>query len=724
MKQSFIIAFLLMISFRLFAADTVLLDFESSTVPGSVSAWLNYSKSGTSASTWSAANPGADEVNPSASSYKIVKQSPDPYWTGLEVTLSSSVAITSANQFLHVLVYKNTASRIALTYTPEGGSQSSDAWQANNTTGKWIDYVLTVPVGTKLKTFAIKIADDPGVYYFDQVTLSESGTSLSRTDIAIDPQVKGQAIEGWGASLCWWANIMGGFSDAKIKTICDWITDPVNGLNMNIFRFNIGGGDDPTHHHMRSDGGDMPGYKASLTAPYDWKQDQNQRKIMQQLIASRIAKAGVNDIQIVGFSNSPPYWMTRSGCSAGSEEGNVGNLRADMFDDFADYLTEVTKHYHDSLGITFNYIEPFNEPDGGWWKAFGGQEGCFFSNADQISMIRELYKKLVEKQMLSWCRITANDANNFDNGYNSLMSYQAAGDIVPKIDLVSVHTYGGNNRSMLNTWTRNNQKKLWQSESGPISVGGTNEHQIMVMADRIITDIKDMKCTAWCDWQIGGTGGFENNPWGLIISDYNDPYNPIVRNINFYIRAQYTRYIKQGYVIIGNSQANALTALSPDGKQLVVVISNQDTYTKKYTIDLSKFSNFGKVTQVRTRAQESLGVKNSMTTFSMTGNSFTYDALSESVATFLVPVNQFPTSVEKVQDVTGELYYSNGCLYTNFPVKEPLFLSVYNTMGQPVKTVLKIPSQGVQPLNLSNGIYIITVVTGNIKKSVKIIVSE
>ncbi|MGE5449362.1 MAG: hypothetical protein ACM3PR_13450, partial [Bacteroidales bacterium] len=229
MKYSFLIALLVMVSFRLFAADTVLLDFETSTVPGSVSAWLNYSKSGASASTWSAVNPGSDEINPSAGSYKIVKQSPDPYWTGLEVTLTSAVAITAGNQFLHVLVYKNTSSRIALTYTPESGAQSSDAWQSNNTTGKWIDYVLTIPIGTKLKTFAIKIADDPGTYYFDQITLSASGTSLSRTDIAIDPALKSQVIEGWGASLCWWANIMGGFSDAKVKTICDWITDPVNG---------------------------------------------------------------------------------------------------------------------------------------------------------------------------------------------------------------------------------------------------------------------------------------------------------------------------------------------------------------------------------------------------------------------------------------------------------------------------------------------------------------
>jgi len=725
MKQSFFIVFFVIISSRLFATDTSILDFESSSVPGTVSSWLNYSKLGATASTWSVYNPAPDELNPSGSCYQIIKQINDPYWTGLEVNLTQSVTIITTNQYLHVLVYKNTTSRIALTYTPESGNQSSDAWQLNNTAGKWIDYVLTIPVGTKLKSFAVKIADDPGTYYFDQIILSESGTSLSRTEITINPEVKKQVLEGWGASLCWWANIMGGYSDAKIKTICDWITDPVNGLNMNIFRFNIGGGDDPSHHHMRSDGGDMPGYKASLTTPYNWRQDINQRRIMKQLIASRVAKAGVNDIQIVAFSNSPPYWMTRSGCSAGSVEGNIGNLRSDMFDDFADYLTEVTKYYHDSLNITFNYIEPFNEPDGGWWKALGGQEGCYFSNADQMVMIRELYQKLVDKQMQSYCRITANDANNLDNGLTALQAYLSAGDVVPKIDLVSVHTYGGNNRALLASWAANNRKKLWQSESGPIGVEGTNEHQIMVMADRIITDLKEMNCTGWCDWQIGGTGSPTNNPWGLIIGDYNDPTNPIGRNINFYIRAQFTRYLKAGYMVIGNSQPNVLTALSPDGNQLVLVISNQQAYTQKYTIQLSAFTGLGKVTQVRTRAQEALGIKNSLSTFALRGNSFPYDALSESVATFVIPVNQ-PTSASENKHNTpaDAFYYAEGFIHTQFTGQKFISLRVYDQMGQLVNTFPGVAAQGIYPLNLRKGVYIVLAHTSTANHAIKIIVSE
>lgn len=706
MKKPILIVFFLFLIFHLFADETILLDFESSIVPGSVASWLSYSKTGTSASQWGAANPNAEGINPTSGCYRIVKTSQDPYWTGLEVTLSNPVSITAANLYLHILVYKTTGSRIALTYTPAGGSQSSDLWQSNATTGSWVDYVLTLPSGISLKTFAIKIADDPGEYFFDQIRLSDSGTSLSRTVVSIDPAKTGQTIEGWGGSLCWWANMMGGFSDAKIKALCDWITDPVNGLNMNIFRFNIGGGDNPDHQHMRGDGGDMPGYKASATADYDWSQDASQRKILRQLLASRLEKAGVNDIQLVAFSNSPPYWMTRSACSAGSNEGNVCNLKADMFDDFADYLTEVVRYYHDQLGITFNYLEPFNEPDGSWWKAGGNQEGCYFSNNDQLVMIRELYAKLKQKDMLSYCRINANDANNMDNGYSSFLNYQSAGDILPMIDLLSVHSYGGSKRSLLASLAQNTNKKLWQSESGPLNVGGTNEHQIMVVADRIITDIRDMKCTAWIDWQIGATGSPTNNPWGLIIGDYVFMQNPVTRNINYYIRAQFSRYFKPGYQIVSSSEPNTLAALSPDGKELVVLISNSESYTRKYTLDLTPFSDFGKAKQIRTRAQYDLGIRNSEERYTVSGNSLNYDALPESVATYCIPVNQ-GNSAEYFEHDPGRYYYANGKLYTRFGSPGQVILQVFDHTGRRVGAENFIPAEGRTPLSLKEGIYLI-----------------
>ena len=457
--------------------------------------------------------------------------------------------------------------------------------------------------------------------------------------ITIDPGIRNQVLEGWGGSLCWWANIMGGYSPEKIKTICDWITNPVDGLNMNIFRFNIGGGDAPTHHHMRTDGGAMPGYKDSPVAPYNWTRDANQRRILQQLIASRIANTGVDDVKIVGFSNSPPWWMTVSGCVAGSTDGKTTNLKPNMFDDFADYLTDVTKYYHDSFGITFDHLEPFNEPFSTWWTANkkGGQEGCCFTQNDQHKMIRKLYAKLVQKNMLSYCTISAMDANSLDEAYAGVQGYKTAGDILPKLSRLDVHSYAGNQRAQLNDFAIENNIGLWQSESGPLSIGGSNEHQMMVVADRIITDLRDMKCSAWVDWQIAN----DKSPiWGLLIGSYRNSANPVVKGPSFYLRAQYSRYLKVGYTVINSSLPTSIAAISPDKKELVIVISNKKTDSQQYKIDLSLFKKIETIKQIRTSLFPTSLENNVTTSYAISDNVFSYKALPQSVTTFVVQVGK------------------------------------------------------------------------------------
>ena len=75
------------------------------------------------------------------------------------------------------------------------------------------------------------------------------------TQMTIRPYADGQEpFEGWGISLCWWANMCGSWSEERIDSLVDWLVSP-QGLNFRIFRYNIGGGDDPmnrncTPHHM------------------------------------------------------------------------------------------------------------------------------------------------------------------------------------------------------------------------------------------------------------------------------------------------------------------------------------------------------------------------------------------------------------------------------------------------------------------------------------------
>ncbi|GAE90776.1 alpha-L-arabinofuranosidase II precursor [Acetivibrio straminisolvens JCM 21531] len=71
------------------------------------------------------------------------------------------------------------------------------------------------------------------------------------TTVTIDPDATYQTIEGWGASLCWWGNQIGRWSADNRNKLIEKIVSPTDGLGYNIFRYNIGGGDNPGHNHMR-----------------------------------------------------------------------------------------------------------------------------------------------------------------------------------------------------------------------------------------------------------------------------------------------------------------------------------------------------------------------------------------------------------------------------------------------------------------------------------------
>lgn len=103
----------------------------------------------------------------------------------------------------------------------------------------------------------------------------------------IDISTTYQRHEGWGVSLCWWANMCGKWDDDKVDELVDWLVSP-DGLNYNIFRYNIGGGDDPLNrhcdpHHMGRGKGlraEMEGFKDSTRGEYIWTRDEAQRRIM------------------------------------------------------------------------------------------------------------------------------------------------------------------------------------------------------------------------------------------------------------------------------------------------------------------------------------------------------------------------------------------------------------------------------------------------------------
>lgn len=409
----------------------------------------------------------------------------------------------------------------------------------------------------------------------------------AQTTVTIDPGDKQQIVAGWGASLCWWAHMVGQWDDEdKIDEIIGLITSP-DQLNMNIFRYNIGGGDDPAHYstpsspgHMAEGKGvraEMEGFKASADSPYNWGADAGQRKIMLKIRERR------PDAIFEAFSNSPPYWMTYSGCSAGNVNPSEDNLKPEYYEQFAAYLTDVCRFYKDSFDLEFKTLEPFNESLTNYWGYMGSQEGCHFDLSSQIAFIKTLYPVL-RKSGLNTV-ISATDETNLRIFLTELEGYIEDGEVMEMTGQLNTHTYGGSDeeRKEVNRIVSGLNKTLWQSETGPSGFRTTGLANNLQLAQKLFADMKIMKPVAWLDWQL-----FEehNDTWCQLRGSFEDETYAVVKN--FYVRMQVTRFIKQGYTIVSADNEDVMAATDPDGSELVIVAINNSDSPKDFIFDISR----------------------------------------------------------------------------------------------------------------------------------------
>ena len=160
------------------------------------------------------------------------------------------------------------------------------------------------------------------------MTLSLVLTALPQADAA-DNTVRllpdqaspfnGGKFQGWGTSLCWWANRVGYSPDLTQQTVDAFFSE--EGLGLDIARYNVGGGENPEHNHVLRSDSMVPGlwedytwrnYNAStnrhndVDISYDITNDQN------QLNVAKAALCANPDLYFEGFSNSAPFFMTNS----------------------------------------------------------------------------------------------------------------------------------------------------------------------------------------------------------------------------------------------------------------------------------------------------------------------------------------------------------------------------------------------------------------------------
>jgi len=122
--------------------------------------------------------------------------------------------------------------------------------------------------------------NDDGTY---SVVVSGAGPSVqSQATLAVTPVYAVYPslplitnFQGWGCSLCWWANVIGGWTNR------DYYADlAFNTLKFNVVRYNIGGGQNPNVNNTEVYYANMPGFSTG-PGQWNWNADTNQRWMLQ-----------------------------------------------------------------------------------------------------------------------------------------------------------------------------------------------------------------------------------------------------------------------------------------------------------------------------------------------------------------------------------------------------------------------------------------------------------
>ncbi|GAA1829545.1 family 43 glycosylhydrolase [Agromyces salentinus] len=469
--------------------------------------------------------------------------------------------------------------------------------------------------------------------------------SAAEADVVLtpNPAVTGPAFEGWGTSLVWMANATGEYPEALRTDLIDAVFGD-EGMNLNIARYNIGGGNASDVPDYLRPGGAVPGWwnaDAPLTdaqgeitssyadrdrflaawtgdaaSDYDLGADAAQLAWVDQ-IKDRVTKWEA-------FSNSPPYFMTESGYVSGGFDANAEQIKPAAIEKFATYLTTVAEHVEDAHGIEFDTIDPLNEPNTNYWgTTLGGngqptggrQEGAHVGPAMQSQVLTALDAELTATETTTDALLSGPDETNPGQFVADWEGWTP--EAKQAVDQLNVHTYGTGDRLRARDIAKAADKPLWMSEvEGNWGGNAWNPASIengLGIAQHITGDLRELDPSAWVLWQpvedLYNMEKQEKLNWGSVFIDFDctadgdserrladgdaDPSCKVVTNSKFDAIRNFTHYIEPGDRIVPTDDTQTTSAVKADGSGAVLVHTNPSGDERTVRVDLSRFGELG-----------------------------------------------------------------------------------------------------------------------------------
>jgi len=465
----------------------------------------------------------------------------------------------------------------------------------------------------------------------NMVTVLTSAGQVADTTIkiTIDFNKTAQTIHNIGASGCWFSEGIGkDWPVAKREKIAQLLFSKKldqegnpEGIGLSAWRFNIGAG--------TAEQGDSSGIKdfrkrtESFLKPdgtYDWTKQSGY-----QFFLRKAYDYGVENL--IAFSNTPPVQFARNGLGYKTEKDYTSNLKADAYDQYANFLAQVVKHF-DGEGLHFKYVSPVNEPQWDWSRKYkeADQEGSPWKNEEIYKVTKALNTALDKEKLNSKILITEAGMLNYLYGGNTGASKQVqqffnsksplyVGGLshVPKV--IAGHSYYTESNDTVLVSTR---KKVadtalsygvdyWQSEYSMLGDGFREGMKgkrsamdcALFLSKVIYSDLVVGNATAWQFWNSYEPGKAESDIRYYLIAlnprpDYKDGEFTVTKNL--WALGHYSLFVRPGMKrIITSSDITGqqvldknllISSYTDKNNKLVVVAANHGTVPIKLNLEL------------------------------------------------------------------------------------------------------------------------------------------
>jgi len=274
------------------------------------------------------------------------------------------------------------------------------------------------------------------------------------------------------------------------------------------------------------------------------------------------------------------------------------------------------------------------------------------STAQQNTIIPLLEADLQSNGASAYSSISAPDDTSVSSSTDDYNGFSSATQA--DISQWNTHTYSATaaqEQTAYSTIGQAGGKRLWMSEwnDGASGNEGSEINAAMVLSSHILTDEQNLHPSAWVIWQAANQVGESiNGDQGLA---YVSPSDVISYPPRYYAMGNYSKFVRPGYQMIGNSDAGSFTAYDSSTKTLVIVTTNDTSSAVTYDYNLSDFGSVGATaTPYQTSATENL---QQLGNLGISNKTLSTSLPADSITTFVIPNTTVSGSGSAAQELVG-----------------------------------------------------------------------